>query len=93
MNAKSIIIVLTLLSCVTLSVVLYNSLGTEGVLWIFLYGIFGQMCLLLLVFSIGSIIAKRSSQNGPAMMAGAGVSAAIIIVYWIVAVGALSIFR
>jgi len=93
MNARNIVIIITVLSCLALSIVLYMNLGTEGVLWLFLYGVFFQMCFALIVFTFGAFLTRKGSPIGPGLMKGAAVSSFIIFFYWIVAIGALSISR
>ena len=93
MNIRKAVIAVTILSCLVISYVLYTNQGAEWLFWFFLYSVFAQMCVIIALFTLGAFLARRSSAKGPELMRGAGISSAIIVIYWIGAIAAMSIFR
>ena len=93
MKIRQTVIAVTILSCLVISYMLYTNLGAEWLFWFFLYMVFAQMCLIIVIFTLGAFLARRSSTKGPPLMRGAGISALIIVIYWVIAIAAMSIFK
>ena len=93
MNIRLTVIAVTILSCLVISYVLYSNFGAEWLFWFFLYSVFAQMCVIIVIFTLGAFLTRRSSAKGPALMKGAGISALIIVIYWVVAIATMSILK
>ncbi len=93
MNIRIAAITFTIVTCIGATYVLYTNRGAEWLFWFFLYSVFAQMCVILALFTIGAFLARKSSAKGPELMRGAGISALIIVIYWVIAIAAMSIFK
>lgn len=93
MNIRIGVIIFTLLTCIGATYVLYTNRGAEWLFWFFLYSVFAQMCVILVIFTIGAFLARKSSAKGPELMRGAGISALIIVIFWVVVIATMSIAR